>query len=711
MKKILQRTAFVFAYTLSLGLMFFATPAAVQAQDAENLIINGDFATGNLDGWTPFVADWEGVQAAFGVIDGEAAITNHTGPRNVVWHVQLNQILTQAQINALEVGQSYKVTFDARSPEAGRQLRMFFGEEGGGFAMVTEKNIALTTSMETYEAEFTLGGKFPMMKLGFEMGLSAGDVFIDNVTMVATEGNGGAPAVLALPIDFNNPDLNYRLADFGGNVSEIVTDPTDSNNRVVRSVKGAEGVPSEGWAGTTVGAGGLAEDIPFSPGNTTMSVRVWSPAADIPVRLKVELAGTPEISVETEVRTTVAEEWETLVFDFANQAPGTAGINFASRYNMISIFFNFNTPGTGQIYFWDDVQFGGEGSGTPGAPGTPVGFVAQNAPAAVTMNAGDIFLASGPNNAGTNGIVYRLFYALASDNVQDPTTSAQATEHEFGSIAGDNGGTGAFGFILPGLQAGAEYTFWLYQYDSVNSIFSQPAIATERSATGSGGNGGNGSDPGPANPPMPLGFVAERTLGETPLNTGELFLAVGPNNVGNAIIYRLFYAKSSDNVTNPIEDATEYQFGTIGGDGNGVGPFGFVLPGLDPGVEYTFWLFQFNTDSQLFSEPGVVTAVAAGQSTSIEDGSMVPVAYALSQNFPNPFNPTTQIRFELPESGHVQLEVFNMMGQRVATLVNESRSVGVHTVTFDASSLSSGMYIYRLQAGSTVLMQKMTLLK
>lgn len=149
MKKILQHTAFVFAYTLSLGLMFFATPAAVQAQDAENLIINGDFATGNLDGWTPFVADWEGVQAAFGVIDGEAAITNHTGPRNVVWHVQLNQILTQAQIDALEVGQSYKVTFDARSPEAGRQLRMFFGEEGGGFAMVTEKNIALTTSMET----------------------------------------------------------------------------------------------------------------------------------------------------------------------------------------------------------------------------------------------------------------------------------------------------------------------------------------------------------------------------------------------------------------------------------------------------------------------------------------------------------------------------------------------------------------------------------
>ena len=103
--------------------------------------------------------------------------------------------------------------------------------------------------------------------------------------------------------------------------------------------------------------------------------------ADIPVRLKVENSNDNTMTVETEARTTVAGEWETLVFNFASQASGTAALNFASTYNKASIFFDFNTPGTGQTYYWDDMVFGGEGSAT--GPAAPEGFAADGAPAAV----------------------------------------------------------------------------------------------------------------------------------------------------------------------------------------------------------------------------------------------------------------------------------------------------------------------------------------
>jgi len=100
------------------------------------------------------------------------------------------------------------------------------------------------------------------------------------------------------------------------------------------------------------------------------------------------------------------------------------------------------------------------------------------------------------------------------------------------------------------------------------------------------------------------------------------------------------------------------------------------------------------------------------QATSTGETDMdLPTMVELSQNYPNPFNPTTQIQFALPESGEVRLEVFNVSGQRVAVLAEGQHSAGRHTVSFDAERLSSGMYLYRLQTGSTVEVRKMMLVK
>jgi len=96
---------------------------------------------------------------------------------------------------------------------------------------------------------------------------------------------------------------------------------------------------------------------------------------------------------------------------------------------------------------------------------------------------------------------------------------------------------------------------------------------------------------------------------------------------------------------------------------------------------------------------------------TLTSGDTTPQSYSLDQNFPNPFNPTTQIKYGVPEASNVKIEIFSVTGEVVATLVNEIKSEGYHTVSFNASNLSSGMYLYRISAGSFIETKKMILLR
>ena len=93
------------------------------------------------------------------------------------------------------------------------------------------------------------------------------------------------------------------------------------------------------------------------------------------------------------------------------------------------------------------------------------------------------------------------------------------------------------------------------------------------------------------------------------------------------------------------------------------------------------------------------------------DGADLPDEYALNQNYPNPFNPSTEIAFDLPVASHVELTVFNILGQQVEKLVDGEREAGQHTVTWEASRYSSGVYFYRVQAKNFSATKKMLLLK
>jgi hypothetical protein len=101
----------------------------------------------------------------------------------------------------------------------------------------------------------------------------------------------------------------------------------------------------------------------------------------------------------------------------------------------------------------------------------------------------------------------------------------------------------------------------------------------------------------------------------------------------------------------------------------------------------------------------------AGATSVDQRQSSVPDSWGLNHNYPNPFNPSTTIGFQLPAGNHVQLKVYNMIGQEIATLVDESRAAGAYTVRFDASGLPSGVYLYRLTSGSFTETKTMELVK
>ena len=123
--------------------------------------------------------------------------------------------------------------------------------------------------------------------------------------------------------------------------------------------------------------------------------------------------------------------------------------------------------------------------------------------------------------------------------------------------------------------------------------------------------------------------------------------------------------------------------------------------------------YAFSPESLTITLPGTATPLfdASMVATSTQAGQEIPTDFGLSQNYPNPFNPKTVIRYQVAEAGPVRLDVFDVLGRTVTVLVDDVRAAGTHTATLDARHLPSGLYLYRLQAGSTVLARRMVLAK
>lgn len=175
------------------------------------------------------------------------------------------------------------------------------------------------------------------------------------------------------------------------------------------------------------------------------------------------------------------------------------------------------------------------------------------------------------------------------------------------------------------------------------------------------------------------------------------------NNYGFEI-QRVVLNKFENKPANPgDETAVERDWKVVGfvkGSGNSNAPkkYSYVDKNLFGGTHFIYRLKQIDIDGS-FDYSGEV---------EIE---VIPTKYELSQNYPNPFNPSTTIKFSLPEKSKVRLDVYNMIGELVATLINKELEAGFQKITFNASGLTSGVYFYRINTGKFNKVRKMLLLK
>ena len=247
--------------------------------------------------------------------------------------------------------------------------------------------------------------------------------YFDDVTFVP--GTPPPPAAGVITFDESPPPV---LTGFGGAAdSTIVADPANAANKVAKVVKGNPS--SEIWAGTTVSnlPNQSIAPIGFSATKTKVTARVWSPDAGIPVRLKVENAANGAQSVETEATTTVANAWEALMFDFANQVPGTPALSLATTYNRISVFFDFGTVGSGKTYYLDDLDTTFGGQVTP--PPTPWTVTFDDLAKTYTLTEFGLYGAAGAvvaDPAGGANKVAQVFKGLSSEQWGGSTVSTGA---------------------------------------------------------------------------------------------------------------------------------------------------------------------------------------------------------------------------------------------------------------------------------------------
>jgi hypothetical protein len=428
---------------------------------SQNIVANGDFSNG-LTSWSTYLADFAGVSATINASNNEANVVTIAGAGGATWHIQVNQVLTPAQIASLTVGQSYKVTFDARGASA-RPLKLYFGEDGGLFTALHQQDYNLTATMANYEATFTVGQTFGAMKLGFEGGLSNVDFFIDNVTLQLVPTT---PAQLDLLLGFETAESGgVDGGPFGNGPAPVLEAGTGSNTTQVLKIVGNPA--GEPWQGINLNL--------TSPTNLTasqtMTIDVFS--AD-PITFLVKATGGVggPATVAAQASHPGGSTWQTVSFTFNTSLDGQGALA-SGTYNKFVIhtywvagetsFFPGGNPipRPARTFYVDNIR---GPLGTPPVIPTP----ATPAPVPTAPNAEVYSIYNDTNSYTTNFPVAYQFGTLSAEPDLDPTSVVnKAYRFNFG-IAGWGQGeamanVSSYGFVSfdywaqPGLPNGFRF--------------------------------------------------------------------------------------------------------------------------------------------------------------------------------------------------------------------------------------------------------------
>jgi hypothetical protein len=157
---------------------------------------------------------------------------------------------------------------------------------------------------------------------------------------------------------------------------------------------------------------------------------------------------------------------------------------------------------------------------------------------------------------------------------------------------------------------------------------------------------------------------------------------------------------------------------SLGGSGKWNGsvycPLGNITLGTSCLIKGALWTngeISIGGSSKIYYIDNSLSKESGNSNNVTELTQVIPNEFVLDQNYPNPFNPSTEIRYQLPENGHVKLEIYDVIGNLVTTLIDQEMNAGYHSINWNASGLSSGIYFYRISSGNFVATKKLMLMK
>lgn len=233
------------------------------------------------------------------------------------------------------------------------------------------------------------------------------------------------------------------------------------------------------------------------------------------------------------------------------------------------------------------------------------------------------------------------------------------------------------GYTLNGLIAGTPYYWQVRSYDGV--VYSNYSVVADFVTAANN------------QPVMP---IAGSPIEGVQLTTNTPVLSWFIPTNGNIESYEVQYSNNAG-----MNDATIITSNSTNA----------VLNNLSNNTYY--WRVRSKTADGNYSSYSSIAKFIANDITDVENENSLPNEFTMSQNYPNPFNPTTTIEFSIPTNGIYTLEVFNILGQKVATLLNGNLEQGNHKAIFNATNLSTGIYLYRLSGNSVTITKKMMILK
>lgn len=613
----------------------------------DNVVFNGDFSYGDST-WVLSPAS-----ATIEVVDGEMVFSNIPGTGNT-YDVQAMHRFSAESLDSLYAG-PYQVSFDARTSEGTQEVHLFFGEVGGGWARYFPESgsgrISVDTEMKTYVLETAIETTYEVMQIGFEVNYAAGDFIFDN--LVVSRITDVIPDAPEVALSTENGVVTISVTDNGAASYDVFFADSSFN------------APAGGSFVATLNA-----ENGFSTTHTTMAPHpdlVSSFDAYYGVVGRSEKGSASEMTTEMiNTDMSVRENYIVELSEAAvNAVAGALETGVVPDASVLASFF----PTDYKPFEINTTNLRVEGSGGDSDEDISakfwVGFE--------TFTGGDLM----------------VFYAEITDDILVPTPEASGTGGGWNFDSWEGGiGTYEPASLITGsdhqsFESGDEPDYQL-----------RAGIMTERA---------------------PYIMAWDGDAG-TPGYNQEVGNSATIADSSQAGMYRLLTVLSTIEFSGVNTGAKDFDFPT--GTGVTTIPFQLAVNDNDGTARDAQYAWSSKSTSQWWNTPAnweVVALVGADAIYSVSNETEIvdqPNAYALQQNYPNPFNPSTTIQFSLAAAENVTLEVYNMLGQKVATLLQGERmAAGNHMQRFDASSLASGMYVYRISTPNFVQSRTMMLIK